>query len=324
MVTLLAGSAPTQTPDQVNEPVRRAANTTRYPLLLSVLSDYAEDGELSGGRLNLDGSPGTSLTTITLPWRKDFSGENEDLRLHLEATVGYANARIDDDDLWSESRPAPTSMTPDPLPDQTRATSRTTAYALDLGIGASLRLPDEGILQPLLHLGVAHIENNTGYSGPGATATRSVTDGILFNWDGVYGTYGASLALRPKHTMFNEVRATPLLRYDVRRTEGLDVDDPALDAGDTTHWSTLRVDFSGPTGLEIGDQTLRWHADLGYRYFFGDTSDVLGFDDLYEIGLGLGWIEPDGLPQIGGVQVSGLLQLADDVFGWSIGLAVKF
>lgn len=318
IVVLLAGFATAQGPtsiDQARDSARQAANAARYPLFLSVMSDFAEDSKVSFGKLELNGTPETSLTTFIVPWRHDFALKDTETTLHIEATAGYVSTRLDDEDLWGGNLPG----------FETRTTSRTTAYALDVGIGPSLRLPDEGLFQPLLHVGLAQIENDTNFDGPGAAATRLLTNGVLFNWDGLYGFCGASLALRPKSTMFNNVRATPLLRYDIRLTSGLDVDDSSLDRDETTQWATLRVNFMGPTDLKISDSSIRWHTDVGYRYLFGETSDVMGFDDLYEISLGLESVAAeDADADVGRILLSGGMQFADDTLGWTLGLAVRF
>lgn len=319
IVVLLAGFAQGQsTPpsiDQARASAGQAANAARYPLFLSVMSDFGEDSRMSFGKLKLNGTPDTSLTSFVVPWRHDFALKDTKHALHIEATAGYVSARLDDPDLWGGNAPG----------FQTRTTSRTTSYAVDVGIGPSLRLPDEGVFQPLLHLGLAHIENDTNFDGPGAAVTRTLTDGTLFNWDGLYGFCGASLALRPKYTMFNHIRATPLLRYDVRVTDGLDVDDDSLDTDDTTQWATLRVDFMGPTNLKIDDSAIRWHADVGYRYLFGETIDVMGFDDLYELTLGLESVDAEDMDaDVGQILLTAGMQFADDTLGWTLGLAIRF
>ena len=315
IVALLAGFASAQNIDQARESARQAANAARYPLFLSVMSDFGETSRVNFGKLKLNGTPDTSLTSLAVPWRHDFAFKDSKNALHVEATAGYVSTRLDDADLWGGNLPGL----------ETRTTSRTTAYALDVGIGPSLYLPDQGLFQPLLHLGLAHLENDTNFDGPGAAVTRALTDGVLFNWDGLYGFYGASLALRPKYTMFNHVRATPLLRYDLRVTDGLDVDDSSLDNDETTQWATLRVDFMGPTNLKVGDEAIRWHADVGYRYLFGETIDVMGFDDLYEITLGLESVDAKDIDaDVGRILLTGGMQFADDTLGWTLGLAIRF
>lgn len=310
----LCGSAAAQTIQDIRDIVRRVAQDARYSAFLTALADKAEDGELSAGRLDIDGDPGIAIDSFVVPFRADAWPSRHGHTFHVEATVGYASSRVDIPDLWSGGLPG----------QETRVISEYRTFAGDFAVGPSFRLNDGALLQPLVHLGIAWTENDADYIGPGAPFTSAVTDGILFNWDGLYGSYGASLALRPKKTFFNDIVTQPLLRYDIRRTEALDVDDPALEGGDLSHWGTLRVDVSGPTGLTIADNPLDWQADIGYRYLFGDTADALGFGELWELGAGLGWHAEDRLPMISHMQLLGTVQFSEGVFGWSVGLSLQF
>lgn len=312
--TLLTTALTGQSLGQLRDEIRRLAEESRYAVTIATLGDIAVDGELSGGSLDIEGSPGVSLTFFSLPWRNELDAETSGVHLRLEGTLGYSTARIDIPDFWSGQLPGL----------QTRVTTNYRTFGCDGGAGPSIPLGAGLRLEPLGHAGLAYVENETRYTGPGAALTRALADGILFNWDGVYATYGGSIALRRAELPWGEVVMQPVVRYDLRVTEGIAVDDPALDGGDTTQWFTARFDLRGPTGWRVLDRDLTWHADLGYRWWIGTAGDVFGFDNYFEVGGGLSWDAKDLLPGTSSLRIGGALLLAHDAWGWSLGASVDF
>lgn len=312
LVAMAAPSAVAQTLDQIREAVRAAASESRYATFLTVLTDFATDGELAGGRFDVDD---LSLSSLTFPWSSDLVAADAGVGLRAEAVFGYASARLDIPDLWSGDLPGV----------ETRVKSRYTAVVGDVGLGPTTRVADHLELQVLAHGGLSWIENKSLFSGPGAAVTQAITDGILFNWSGLYGSYGGSAALRRDGLdLGGDVAAALTVRYDLRRTEGVDVEDPALDAGDTTQWLIARADVDGPTDWAIASHPLRWHSDLGYRRLLGDGRDLLGFDDYFEIGVGLSVRSLDDVPVVSELGLGGAIMIGEDVFGWSLGVTLRF
>ncbi|MGE3174553.1 MAG: hypothetical protein AB7O97_18120 [Planctomycetota bacterium] len=317
-VALLAAPAAAQTIDQLRDAVRDAVASTRITLFLATLHDLAVDGEVAAGHLKVDGEnggPGLGITSLSVPWRKDlFTDEPDGLGgLHVEATVGYADARLDLDDLWSGQLPGL----------ETRVITEYEAIGVDLGAGPNVDLGGGYTVQPLAHLALSYVDNDATYIGPGAGVTQAITSGILFDWDGIYGAYGMSVAMRRAPLRLGDIEVRPLLRYDLRHIVDLDVDDRALEADDTTNWITLRADLEGPIGGDP-DARLRWLADVGYRRWFAGAADTLGFDDFVEFGAGIAWRAADALPLLSDLRLGGAVQVGDDVLGWSFGLSASF
>jgi hypothetical protein len=316
LVTLVAVETRAQstTLEELRDELRDSARHSRYTAFVATVADLAVDGQLSGGKLRVDNEPDYKITTLSLPWRGDFLRSDAGHALHVEATLGYARATVDTDDLSGAGVPE----------FQTSISSTYETVGLDVGVGPSIRLPDGGQLEAMWHSSLVYARNETHFAGYDAALLDPLTRGILFNWDGIYSTYGGSLALRSKPSMFDDLRVRPLLRYDVRVTEGLAVDDPALDASDTIHWATIRVDVEGALPIEVNDKPIGWQTDVGYRYLFGDSNETLGFRDYWEVGFGLNMNIDPQLPLLDKLNFAGAIQFGDNVFGWSIGLTVSF
>ncbi|MEY4831585.1 MAG: hypothetical protein RLZZ562_3381 [Planctomycetota bacterium] len=303
-----------QTIDQVREAVREAASAGRYSLFVASVGSLVRDGEMSGGRLEIDTEPKLRVTDATLPYRKDFFRDGDDPWLRIEATLGYATVEARFPDLWSGSLPQ----------IATSIDARYEAFVADVGVGPCFAVGSGIVVSPLVHLGCSRISNEAEFDGPGAAFTQSITEGILFDWAGIYGSFGSSLAVRAESEKWMGAEWSPQVRYDIRRTEGLDVDDPAIDADDTTQWITTRVDGKTPLGIDALGAPLHAMFGAGYRRWLGEAVGQLGFDDFYELTLGVGADDGEALPIVESVRFSCSYLFGDDVQGWSIGFGVTF
>ncbi len=310
----VAHAACGQTLDQLRDEVSKAASSARYSLFVASIGSLVRDGEMSGGRLTVDSEPQLKVTDMTLPYRDDFFRDGDGPWLRVEATLGYADVEARFPDLWSGTL----------VGLETEVKARYEAFVFDCGAGPSLPLGGGVLLCPMLHAGVSYLRSDADYRGPGAPLTQALTQGILFDWEGTYGSVGGSAALRSDPQQAFGVEWSPQLRYDLRRTEGLEVEDPALDADDTTQWMTARVDATAPLGWKFADAPLSWMAGFGYRRWLGDAAGQLQFDDFYEATLGLTTGGEDALPLVEAVRFSASLLFGDDVSGWSVGFGVSF
>jgi hypothetical protein len=62
----------------------------------------------------------------------------------------------------------------------------------------------------------------------------------------------------------------------------------------------------------------------GYRRWLGESVGQLGFDDFYEVTLGVGADGDEALPLVQSVRFSCSYLFGDDVQGWSIGFGATF
>ncbi len=313
-VLTLAAATPAQTLEEVRDSVRDAARSTRYPLFVASFLGLTDEAELSGGRFRIDGDPVIDLSVLTLPLHREFDLGEHAPRLLAEANFGYATADLELADIWNGISPALA----------THVDADFQALAGFAGLGPVLALGDGFELAPLAVGGVAHVQSDARYDGPGAAFTSAVLDGILFNWDATYAIYGGSVLLRHGGWQWGSVKVEPRLRYDLRRMSPIVVDDPVQDEVSTVQWLVARVGFEGPTGWQIGDHDVDWQADIAGKAFDHHAAEALGFGNLFEVGAGLRWNCGDGLPGVSEVRFSGAVFVGDDISGWTIGASVGF
>ena len=312
VATGLAAVLPGQSIEEVREQLRNSLRSSSFSALPATLADVAADGQLSLGTLRPDDS-GADWTLFALPWRRDLVLGDELPPLRVEASVGYSLARFRFDDVWGGEQPGL----------ETGLRTRFESFAADVGAGPVLALPAQFRLVPQVHVGAAHIENTAYYAGPGATLTGSLLDGLLFNWDQTNLSYGASGALEYRGWQGGRGGWLPTLRYDVRRSEPVVVDDPALDVSTTEQWATVRLVGTGLVDAAAPDGWL-WQLDVGYRRLLGDSAEPLGFEDFVEFGAGLRWPAPFGFAVLDALSLHGAVQVGEDVRGWSFGVVVSF
>ncbi|MBX3464909.1 MAG: hypothetical protein KF830_17205 [Planctomycetes bacterium] len=309
LVVPLAG----QTLDDLRESVRAAARSSHYAAFLAGFLGLTGEAELSSARLQVDDDVGTEIGIVTYPLQREVPLAEGGLRLRLEGDFGYAKARFTIDDAYAGQLPGL----------ETRVKSRFEALGGFLGAGLVVPLGPVSVT-PLLAAGIAHVENETYYQGPGAGVTAALFDGIVFNWDSTYAVYGGGLRLQHCDLDWGGVRVRPVLRYDLRRTDPLSADDPIQDDATTYQWLVARCDFDGDTGWQVGGRSVRWTGELGYKRFLDEVGELLGFDDYFEFGLGLRWNCGAVLPVLGECGLGGSVIVGEDVRGWTFGMSASF
>lgn len=314
LLVLLPAPLLAQTIDQIRDELRRAASADRYSVLAAALGSLTRDGEMSGGSFDVDSTPEAELSRVALPLQANWFGPRDGDSMRVEAAVGYSDLHLSIPDLWSGSLPG----------QETRVETDYRAFTADLGFGPSLALGRGFTAEALAHFGISYLENDADYSGPGAALTSSIVDGILFEWDGWYGVYGGSCALRQWDWKLGETAVVPLLRYDLRQTVDLAVDDAAQEVDASTQWMTLRCDTRTPLGLAIAGEELHGLLGVGYRRFLGTSEKALGFADFYELTVGVDASAKPVLPLLGTVRVTASLLFGEDVRGWTVGGSASF
>lgn len=307
-----AGALPSQSFEAARDQLRGNLRSSSFSSLTATLADFAADGQLSLGTLHPDGA-GADWSLFALPWRRDLPLADGLPALRVEASFGYSLARYRVDDLWGGQAPGL----------ETGLRTRFESFAGDLGAGPVLELPQQFRLVPQVHVGAAQIENTAYYGGPGAPVTAPLLDGLLFNWDQTNLSYGASGALDYRGWHGEQGGWLPTLRYDVRNSEPVLVDDPALDVSTTEQWVTAQLVGTGLLDAASADGW-QWQLDVGYRRLLGDSAEPLGFEDFFEFGAGLRWPAPLGLAALDALTLHGAVQVGEDVRGWSFGVGVNF
>lgn len=278
---------------------------------VSGLLDLSENTDLAATRLEVGSDPELVVKTIKLPWRREvaFAG---DTPLQLEAGLGYLHAEGVFSDIWGGLLPG----------QETEVRARWEGWSGYLGAGPRFALGEGLHLTPLFDLSLAYVTSDGDYAGPGTAFSRSLLDGILFDWHITELTYGGALALDHRIT-FDETRwLTSLLRYDIRSFDAVHASDDVPTERDSLQRLVARVEHELPLGLSIGGRDLRCNQHVTYLRFLGHDADEIGFVDYFELGLGLAL--PYAIGPTSGFSLSAVAIVGEDVTGWSIGGGVTF
>lgn len=307
-----AAAAPAQTLEELRDQLRQDLRGSNYSAFLGTMAGLTGDGQMSLGTLDAEGSS-DEWAFFALPWRRDLDVVDGWPRLRVEASIGWSKARIATADLWGGVLPGL----------ETGARASYEVWAGDVGVGPVVELTRDFVFRPLLHVGAAYLENDAEYWGPGAPLTGALLDGIVFGWEQVDVSYGASLSLQYEGWRWAGAEWLPVLRYDVRTCEPVAVDDPSRDVSTTQQWLTAHFSGSGPLD-RAAPEGWQWQVGVGYQCLLGGAHSVIGFEDFYEVGAGLSWPAPPFLPFAAAATIHGAVQIGDDVAGWSFGLGVDF
>lgn len=310
VLACISFGASAQTIDDIRAELREGLRDTHFAKGLVGLVLAADEVELSGGIIGLDDTVDTEIFYASLPFQRSLDAFGEDRpKLYLEGALGYARADQSSDDIYAGAAP-------------TIATSIDTEWSTLaglLGVGMEFQMTDELALTPIANIGIAHLENDTDYAGPGAAATAAIADGIAFNWDALAFSYGLAGRAEWDRELTEQIDLSLVGRYDLRWTESLNEDDPAQEFSTRSQTITVRADLVGPTGLQLFERDVNWRTFVGGRHFLeGDFFDV---EDFAEIGAGLE--TPTSL--VGSmVSVTGAVLFGEDLVGYSMGVGISF
>ncbi len=300
--------------EDLRDELRQAASAARYPAFLSALIGLNSEAELSGANLRDESDPATEFSLFTFPWRRDLGQGWLGARWQIEGTLGYSTARTSARGLFADLDPQ----------DSTDLDSRFEIFGATLGVGPQLALGEHFELRPSLEVGLAYVENDTRYGGPGGPALAALADGIVFNWQATYSLVGAGLALVREPWLWRGVAFEPLLRADVRVSSALDTDDRAQEGSEWTGWTVAQVRARGAVPWRVLDAPLEWSTHLAYKRFAAETAELLDFADYFELGLELTALELESLPLVSSLGLHGALIAGEDLSGWSLGVGASF
>lgn len=299
--------------DALRELLREDLRNIHFAQALLGLVLLSDELELSGARYSLDDESDTDLTVYALPFHAIKAPWGADQpRVHIEGTLGFGEARQSTADLFDGQLPGL----------ETAVSTKWRTYGGLLGAGLELPVAKDLLVTPLVDLGLSRIENHTNYSGPGAAIAAGLADGIAFNWDTLAFTYGGGIRsdwrrqLGPDHVL--ELTG----RYDVRWTETVDEDDAAQDFVARSQLITLHGDVTGPTGMNMFEQSVDWQLSAAYRAF--PEATLFGVDQYVQIGGSLLFHTGERMPCGKGFGISAAVMLGEDFHGWTIGFRVLF
>jgi len=310
LFSLAAPGAGAQSLADLRDELRESLHGGRFAHSIIALTDLANEQELSASRYDIDDDQGTSVSTLSIPWRTSRGIEGSLRRLYLEANLGYLQSEGELGDILEGTVPGM----------ETGYDAKWTAVSGVVGAGVELPMSTNFTLTPIIDLSLTYLESEASYSGPGAATYAPVFDGILFNWTST--VLGVGSALRADYTgdVTEEVQYELIGRYDLRHLESLRSTDSAQDFSEASQFLTARVEFSGFTPIVVGQEHVEWTSHVGYRSFFQETADALGFSDFVEVG---GSLELASLG-LSSVALKGSVLEGHDVSGWTLGFSASF
>jgi len=306
---LLVCETAAQTLADIREEIRENLHDSHFAAGFSTLIASASELELVSGSYFFDDHFDTQISVFALPWSHTFSGDGESpWGLYVEAAIGYAEDRQKIADIWQGALPGL----------ETRITSKSWTISGLAGAGVEFEVDEGFTLTPIIDLGLAHLENKATYVGDGADFTHAILDDIALNWNAWTVMYGAAGMAQWKRELEGDREFTLIARYDVRWTDSFHTDDRAQEFSARNQFATLRMDLTGPTGMEALGGMLRWRGTLGYREMV--EGDLEGLDRYGTIGAGLELL--DAAPFR--ISLDAALIIGEEMYGYSVGLGLRF
>ena len=238
LLALLACARPglAQTEDDLRAAISDALRKINFASNFTGLVAIADELELSTATLDFDDESGTEVKNTGLPFNTVLAAFGESpTKLYLEGVIGYARLTGSIADIWGDSLPGA----------ETRIDAKYRTYSLYFGAGPSFRLAEGLTLAPILNVGLARLESEATYSGPGADFTAELLDGIAFNWDSYVWSAGGALRVDWEKPLGGGHNLSLIGRYDLRWFGSFDEDDPAQEVSDRAQLVTLRADVVG-------------------------------------------------------------------------------
>jgi hypothetical protein len=235
------------------------------------------------------------------------------LPFYLEGYLGYA--RYDPDFVVSGV-------------EQTgliKATWRT--YSATGGIGYDFKLADEWVIRPIANFSLSHMTSNAALVGTLMESSLTATgldarEWLDSGWLSV-GGIGASLILDFERKQL-DYEADLELRYTHYYLTSLDSSEGTVDGNTHTDtlglWGRLRI----PSGYSAFDRPVRVVFDGAHSWFTANQTEILGFDQLSKVGVGL---ELDlGAKDIlvERIRLVGRYVFGENIAGWSLGFGLSF
>jgi hypothetical protein len=309
---IISGSTQAQTLADLRDQISRDLRQTHFAKSFVGMVNASNEIELSSANYTFDNDTDTELSVFALPFQTSVPliGGSGGSEIYLEGVLGYAKAEEEVADLYQGAFPAAA----------TSVDADWTTYTAIGGIGLNLDLTDDLTFTPILTFGVARLESDADFGGPGAALTSALTNGIVFNWDAWLVSYGVAGRLDYITPITDTIDLELIARYDLRWTETISTDDAAQDFATSSQLLTLRADLTGPAHFTLFERAVDWRTTLGYRAMI--DGDLYGSHHIVQVGGALEMSQ--NLPLGSKLSLSTAVFFGDDVVGWSVGLGVSF
>jgi len=207
--------------------------------------------------------------------------------------------------------------------EQREVPTKWTTVTGTVGIGWDFPLTSELKLRPMANFTLGHMTSDLAVAT--AIIEGKTDQEIAFLENGRLNAvgYGGSVMLDYEHYRRDyeidvELRYTNIYLQSIPGTYE-QVQGSTL-AQNLNWWSRWRA----PTGLKALHRPVRYVLEFTYSLYFGDQEDVLGFNHLCSLGVGLELDTSYYLYLTQRVRLIGRYRFGANVTGWSIGLGISF
>jgi hypothetical protein len=288
----------TVTGTRLQERVNGALSLMQYNLAPEIT---ASSLSISGGEA---GTTGLSMAAVGggFTWSKSFP-------LYLEGNLGYTR--------WD-----PTFVASDGT-EERQIPVKWNSLAGTVGIGWDFPIAKELVLRPMGNFTLGYLTSDLNVAGRVIEGETGKDLEFLRNGHLNAVGYGGSLMLDYEHYRENyeidvETRLTNIWMESYGTTSEA-VKGSAL-AQTFGVWGRWRA----PTGLRALDRPVRYVTEFAYSYYFGPNGDMLGFNHLTSLGVGLE-IDTRAFDRIvTRWRLMARYRFGENVTGWSVGLGMSF
>lgn len=278
------------------------------PDLFASLMNVTLSEEISGASFRIDNrtptSDATRFQTFKLPWSDELELGAGQGTLHLGAVIG---ALLAQDALGVDTMLGRATVDLD-----------WTALGGQVEVGWSRPLGRGWILRPGLALGLAHIENEASYNEAGRILLAPELDEVLVNWEAWAALGSTTLTL--EHPRDPERLSSGFVgRYSLTSSRTFGATREEQEGSSSSQFLGARGELGGPTGWTRHGEPLSWDVFGAWTGLYDIDETALGFDELYEIGLGLSLRAVRSLPSL---RLSSSWIVGPDLRGFSLGLSL--
>jgi hypothetical protein len=229
--------------------------------------------------------------------------------LYLEG--GFAYSRYDPTFVFSQGQ------------EEREIPTKWTSVSGTAGVGWDFAITDELVFRPIANFALGHVESDISLAGR-LIGDKTGTD-IAFLDNGRLNAYGYGASLMLDYELSREDYEIDVeWRYTHIRLRSFGSSSEAVQGSALARTAGLWARWRAPTGFTALQRPLRYVLEAAHSTYWGDNANILGFDNLTSLGVGL---ELDSSAHDVYVTRTRLVMryaIGHNVSGFSIGLAMSF
>jgi hypothetical protein len=256
---------------QDREELARALGARDIAAQIQSLINFTALPDIATARFTITAEPPASdarLTTLKLPWKREWPLQDTPLRLYTEANLGLLQAEQE-------------GATPEILID-----ARWRAISGLGGIGIAVPISRRLRVRPVFNLVYSYLRNDTDLDGPRAPELSKLLDDTIINYHvnavGIGGTLEIAYEGRVEPYGIELTGS-----FSHLHTEAFEASSQLLETATDAQTFNARAELTGPTGFKILNRPVGWRFLLAGTGLTGSQVDALGFPYFIQAGGGL-------------------------------------